>query len=65
VRAGYGAAFFAAWFLAVAAMANGVAHPLLAVASGGYFPGLVTAPVIAGVGIRLFVRLRAATQPVR
>ena len=33
-------AFFAAWFLAIAGMMNGIAHPLLAVAEGGYFPGL-------------------------
>ena len=54
-------AFFAAWFLAIAGMLNGVAHPLLAVASGGYFPGLVTSPAIGIAGVFLWLRLRAAT----
>ncbi len=55
-------AFFAAWFLAIAGMINGIAHPLLAIAADGYFPGLVTSPVIGGVSIWLWLRLRAATH---
>ncbi len=62
LRSGHAAAFFAAWFLALGGLLNGVAHPLLAVASGGYFPGLVTSPVIAMAGAFLWIRLRAATQ---
>jgi len=54
-------AFFAAWFLAIAGMLNGVAHPLFAIAVGGYFPGLVTSPIIAIVSIGLWRRLREAT----
>ena len=42
-----GLAALAAWFLAIAGMFNGIAHPLLALASGGYFPGLVSSPFIA------------------
>jgi hypothetical protein len=56
-------AFFAAWFLAIAGMFNGIAHPLLAVAAGEYFPGLVSSPIIGIVSIWLLLRLRAATQP--
>lgn len=63
VRAGWRAAFFAAWFLAIAAMVNGIAHPLLSVASGGYFPGLVSSPLIGAAGIWLWLRLRGATRP--
>ena len=55
-------AFFAAWFLAIAGMVNGIAHPVLAIAADGYFPGLVTSPVIGGVSIWLWLRLRAATR---
>ena len=55
------AAFFAAWFLAIAGMLNGIAHPLLAIAVGGYFPGLVTSPFIGAVSIWLWRRLRKAT----
>lgn len=36
------------WFFALAMCLNGVAHPLLSVWVGGYFPGLITSP-IAGV----------------
>lgn len=55
-------AFFAAWFLAIAAMLNGLAHPLLAIASGGYFPGLVTSPFIGLAGVYLWRRLYGATS---
>ena len=54
-------AFFAAWFLAIAAMLNGLAHPLMAVASGAYFPGLISSPLVGVAGIYLWRRLRRAT----
>ncbi len=54
-------ALFAAWFLAIAGMLNGVAHPLLAVVSGGYFPGLITSPFIGLASIWLWRRLQSAT----
>lgn len=55
------AAFFAAWFLAVAGVINGIVHPLLAAVAGGYFPGLVSSPVIGVVSAWLWVRLHRAT----
>ena len=58
-------AFFAAWFLALAAMLNGVAHPLMAIAAGGYFPGLITSPFIGVAGLILWQRLREATSQSR
>ena len=64
VRAGRSWAFFAAWFLAVAGMANGLLHPLLAVASGGYFPGTVSSSFVGLASVWLWVRLRAATRPI-
>jgi hypothetical protein len=54
-------AFFAAWFLAIAGMLNGIAHPVMALASGGYFPGLVSSPFIGLVSIYLWRRLKGAT----
>src|SRR5215472_8720079 len=57
------AAYFPIWFFALAAIANGVAHPLLAIHAGGYFPGLVSAPFVGGVGVWLFVRLFEMTRP--
>jgi len=50
------------WFLAIAAIVNGVAHPLLAVAAKGYFPGLWTAPVLGLAGLWLAKNLRRATH---
>jgi hypothetical protein len=54
-------AFFAAWFLAIAGMLNGVAHPLIAIASGTYFPGLITSPFIGLASVNLWKRLHDAT----
>ena len=62
LRSGRTAAFFPAWFLAIAGMLNGIGHPSFAVASGGYFPGLVTSPFIGVAGAFLWVRLRKATH---
>jgi hypothetical protein len=62
VRSAYTGAFFAAWFLAIAGMFNGIGHPLLAAAAGGYFPGLLSSPFIAGASIWLWLRLRRATR---
>ncbi len=64
LRPGWPFAYFASWFLAIAAMINGIAHPLLAVVAGGYFPGLFTSPFIAFAGIRLWTRLRESTVAV-
>lgn len=61
LRSARPAAFFAAWFLAIAGMANGIAHPLLAIAAREYFPGLLSSPFIAAAGIWLWLRLRGAT----
>jgi hypothetical protein len=48
------------WFLAMAQVLNLAAHPLLALAVGGYFPGLVTAPAVGATGIVLARRLLRA-----
>jgi hypothetical protein len=53
-------ALAAAWFLAIAGTANGIAHPLLAIAAEGYFPGLVTAPLVGLAAIVLGIRLSKA-----
>lgn len=61
--AGRRSALFPVWFLAVACVANGVAHPLLALAAGGYFPGLWTSPLAGLVGGVLCARLASFTGP--
>jgi hypothetical protein len=62
LRSARSGAFFAAWFLAIAGIVNGIAHPLLALASGGYFPGLWTSPIIGGICVLLWLRLHKATR---
>jgi hypothetical protein len=49
------------WFLALAATANGLAHPVLAMAAGGYFPGLLTSPVLGVAGLVLIRQLMRRT----
>ena len=61
LHVGYRLAFFPVWFFAIAAIANGIAHPLLSLRVGGYFPGLLTSPILGVVGILLWSRLIAAT----
>lgn len=61
LRSGRQTAFFAAWFLAIAGMLNGVAHPLLAAVSGSYFPGLISSPFIGLASLFLWKQLRRAT----
>ena len=47
-----------AWFWALLEIANAMAHVGLAIAAGGYFPGLATAPLLFGLGSWLALRLR-------
>lgn len=63
LRSGRLSAFFAAWFLALAGIGNGLVHPALALASTGYFPGLVSSPFVAGACLWLWLQLWAATRP--
>jgi hypothetical protein len=62
LQRGYRAALFPVWFFAIAAMANGIAHPLLAVVAKGYFPGLITSPVLGVLGVLLWLSLLALTR---
>ena len=55
-------AFGAAWFLALAAMLNGIAHPIMAIVTAGYFPGLVTSPLIGLGGLYLWQQLTRTTS---
>lgn len=49
------------WFLAIASMTNGIAHPLLSLDVAGYFPGLWSSPFVGMLGAMLFGSLIAAT----
>jgi hypothetical protein len=58
----YRFALFPVWFFAIAAVANGIAHPMLAAVVHGYFPGLITAPVLGVLGVLLWLRLMELTR---
>jgi hypothetical protein len=62
LQKGYRFALFPVWFFAIAAIANGIAHPLLALVARGYFPGLITSPVLGVLGLLLVPRLQALTR---
>ena len=54
----------ALWFLGIAGVVNGVAHPLLSARVGGYFPGLITSPFIGLAGVSLLRQLaRVSRRP--
>ncbi len=44
-----------AWFWTVLEAVNGTNHLILAMSSGGYFPGAATAPLLLGVSVSLGV----------
>lgn len=52
---------FPLWFLALASLANAIAHPLMALASMGYFPGLWTSPISGLLGLLLLRSIGSAT----
>jgi hypothetical protein len=47
-------------FLAIAAVVNGIVHPLLSLRAGGYFPGLFSSIPLALGGLWLWRRLAAS-----
>ena len=55
-------ALFPLWFLGIAGVVNGIAHPALSLRTGGYFPGLVTSPFVGIAGILLLRRLGLITR---
>ncbi len=54
-------ALFPLWFLAIAGLANGVAHLVFSARVGGYFPGLFTSPLVGILGLLLMRRLLQIT----
>ena len=46
VRSGWRAARGLVWFWTMLELGNGIAHSALALSRGGYFPGVVTAPLL-------------------
>lgn len=63
VRTAHPSARAFAWFWAWLELANGVGHVLLAIALGGYFPGLGTAPLLIATALYLGARLTRTGCP--
>jgi hypothetical protein len=64
VRAGWRAAGGLVWFWAFLELGNGIGHLVLALSSGGYFPGALTAPFLLAFAVWLAVLLaRQARRP--
>jgi len=59
VRPNRASAMGVAWFWAVLELGNGVSHTVMAIANGGYFPGVATAPFLLAASIYLIRCLRA------
>jgi hypothetical protein len=55
-------ALFPLWFLGIACLLNGLAHPAFALLTGGYFPGLITSAFIGAAGFLLIRRLARVTD---
>ena len=62
LRSGNAFAFFAAWFLSIAGVFNGLLHPLLSIISGSYFPGTISSPFVAAASIWLWKKLNNVTN---
>jgi Protein of unknown function with HXXEE motif len=62
IRPGHRAARGFAWFWALLETANGIAHGALALAAGGYFPVLATAPLLLALGLCLGWRLATSAR---
>jgi hypothetical protein len=56
-------AVFPIWFLGIASAANGLLHPAIALAVGGYFPGLWSSPAAGILGVMLLRKVAFATRP--
>lgn len=55
-------AYFPVWFFGLAMCLNGIAHPLLALWVGGYFPGLVSSPLVGIMGVLVTAKLIRTTK---
>jgi Protein of unknown function with HXXEE motif len=61
LQRGYRFTLFPLWFFAIAAVVNGIGHPVLALVARGYFPGLITSPMLGVLGVLLWLRMQALT----
>jgi hypothetical protein len=71
IRSAWPSARTLAWLWVLVALGNGVGHPALALRTGGYFPGVATAPILLVLASYLGARLlrtrstRPGSRPTR
>jgi hypothetical protein len=65
VRPGHRAASAWIWPWIIIEAANGIGHSLLALSRGGYFPGVITAPVLLVNSLYLAQRISRSQPPVK
>jgi Protein of unknown function with HXXEE motif len=63
VRAGWPSARAIVWGWTLVELGNGTVHAIMAVARGGYFPGVITAPLLIAAALLVARRLRRAGSP--
>ncbi len=51
------------WFWIFIEAGNGIGHPLIALLRGGYFPGVITAPLLLAISIYLGLRISQSNPP--
>ncbi len=61
LRQGHVLALLPLWFLGLAELLNLFLHPYLALKTGGYYPGVVTAPLVGVLGILTIRQLTRVT----
>jgi hypothetical protein len=50
------------WLFALSSILNGIGHPLLSIIGHGYFPGLLTSPLVGLIGLLLLRALLHLTR---
>jgi hypothetical protein len=63
VRSGWHVARGLVWFWTVLELGNGIGHAALALSRGGYFPGVVTAPLLLLLAVWMAVLQAAGRRP--
>jgi hypothetical protein len=58
IRSGWSSARGLAWFWIILEFGNGLSHVTFALARGGYFPGVATAPLLLGAAWLAFLLTR-------
>ena len=57
VRTGHRSTLVWVWIWIIIESFNGIAHTVIALGQGAYFPGVATAPLLLALAIYLFVRV--------